>query len=409
MTTLKALDWVKKVVFDNYTFAKRTYEDIKDIIDSYPSVDVWIEERQSEKREKKCILCIKVVLQVVSFEKTYDIPVVLWVPLLYPREAPIVSLVIEEGFVIKQGNYVHSDGRCYHPCIEFWDEYSCESTLIRLFVSLKKAFSKDVPIVFLQSGCIFKSSCSTSSKDLSNDYDLSAISKSQTSLEQSSPPPLPDKPPSFLIKTPFSLQKNNLIELPQKKSVNILDSACIDAGVPSMSSSNFDLVKKPLNPIVEQLIKQIAITLQENAQTSQKTIAQLLFQVKNDREKILRSQAQIEREKTEITHIKEQCQKNIDILKEKIESSKLLIEKCKNMQEPSIDDIVIPGNALSEQFYDLISDEKSIEDTIHVLVKMLEKERIDFDTFLKYTRNLAREQFMKKALIRKIKKLESSS
>lgn len=312
-------------------------------------MDVWIEEREFEKQEKKCILCIKVVLPVVSFEKTYDVPVLLWVPLLYPREAPIVSLVVEEGFVIKQGNYVHSDGRCCHPCIEFWDEYSCDSTLTQLFVSLKKAFSRDVPVVSLESSCIFKSSYSTSSKDLSNDYDLSAISKSQISLEQLSPPPLPDKPSSFLIKTPFSLQKDNSIEIPQKKWVNILDSSCNDTEVPTTSSSSFNLAKRPLDPVVEQLIKQIAITLHENAQASQKTIAQLLFQVKNDREKILRSQAQIEREKTEIAHIKEQCQKNIDILKERIESCKLLIEKCKNMQEPSIDDVVISENALSEQ------------------------------------------------------------
>ncbi|KTW28046.1 hypothetical protein T552_01908 [Pneumocystis carinii B80] len=408
MTTLKALDWVKKAVFDIYTFPERTYEDIKDIIDSYLSVDVWIEERQSIKQREECILSIKVILPVVSFEQTYNIPVVLWVPLLYPREAPIVWVIVEEGFVIKQSSYVHSDGRCYHPCIEFWDEYSCESTLARLFVSLKKAFSKDLPIVFLESGRVSKSSCSTSSKDLSNDYDLSKLFRSQISLEQSSPPPLPDKPSNFLIKTPFSFQKDNLIELSQKKSANILDSTYIDTEVPAMSSSNISLVKRPLNPITEQLIKQIALILHENAQESQKTMAQLFFQVKNDREKILRSQAQIEREKTEIIHIKEQCQKNIDILKEKILASKSLIQKCKNIQLPSIDDIVISENTLSQQFYDLITDEKSIEDTIHILSKFLENERIDLDTFLKHTRNLAREQFIKKALIKKINELLDS-
>ncbi|KAG4304832.1 hypothetical protein PORY_001885 [Pneumocystis oryctolagi] len=403
----------------NYSFPEKTYNDIKDLIDSYPTIEFWIENYEFEKYKEQRVLAVKVVFPIIFHDNSYDIPVVLWVPLLYPQKAPAVLIVSEEGTVIKQNSYIDSYGYCHHPCLEFWNECSNDS-LIHLCISLRNAFSKDIPIIFQASSCasqtstdiprsfsfIFpKNSLDNYNLFVKSDEIMSSTSafKSEASVEQSFPPPLPNKPSSFLAKSSH-LQQDISSGLMKKTPINILDSPDVDVQAYNLSSLSIDSIKKPLNPVNAQLIKQIAIILQENAEKTLKTIAQLLLQVKSDREKILRSQTQIEREMTELFHFKEQCEKKILILKKKIQTSRSLIEKYKGMKEPLIDDIIIPQNSLSKQFYDLVSDEKSIEDTIYVLWRLLEEERIDLDIFLKHTRNLAQEQFMKKVLIKKINK-----
>ncbi|KAG5518557.1 hypothetical protein PMAC_002953 [Pneumocystis sp. 'macacae'] len=392
------LSWIKKIVFDNYIFPERTYNDVKDMIDSYPSMDFWTENYEFEEQKQE-VLTIKVVFSVIFCDSSHNIPVILWIPLSYPQKAPAVSIVSEGDTVIKQNNYIDSDGRCNHPFLTLWNEHSDDSSLINLCIFLRKAFSKDIPITSLASKHTSSSFDSIYPKNLSNECDLS-----EKSFKYLSPPPLPDKPSNFLVKSTHLLQTNILPGLIKKEPVNILDSPDIDLCVSDLSSLTIDSIQKPLNPVNLQLIKQIVFILQENAEKAQKIIAQSLFQAKCDREKVLRSQAQIERERTKIVYFKEHCEKNLFILKERIEASESLIEKYRNIKEHPIDDIVIPKNALSEQFYDLISDEKSIEDVIHVLWKMLEIGKIDLDIFLKHTRNLAQEQFMKKALIKKINK-----
>ncbi|KTW29979.1 uncharacterized protein T551_01923 [Pneumocystis jirovecii RU7] len=400
------LNWIKKFVFDkdkNYAFPERAYNDVKDMIDSYPSMDFWIENYEFEK-QKQQVLAIKIIFSIIFHDNSYDIPVVLWIPLLYPQKAPAVLIVSEEGTVIRQNNHIDFDGRCNYPYLTLWNEHSSDCNLIRLCIFLRKVFSKDIPIVSSASEHISRSFSSTYPKSSLNDYDLPVKSS-----KYSFPPPLPDKPSNFLIKSAPLLRTNIPSEFIKKEPVNILDSPDINACAQDLSSLAVNSIQKPLNPINLQLIKQIAFVLQENAKKVQKTIAQSLSQAKSDRRKVLRFQAQIEREKTEFVYFKEQCEKNISILKERIEASEFLIRKYKNIEEYPIDDVVIPKNHLSEQFYELISDQKSIEDAIYVLWKMLESERIDLDTFLKHTRNLAQEQFMKKALIKKInQKLEIS-
>jgi len=51
---------------------------------------------------------------------------------------------------------------------------------------------------------------------------------------------------------------------------------------------------------------------------------------------------------------------------------------------------------------DLVAEDNAIEDTIYHLHRALNAGRIDLDRFLRTTRVLAEEQFMKRALIERI-------
>jgi len=69
---------------------------------------------------------------------------------------------------------------------------------------------------------------------------------------------------------------------------------------------------------------------------------------------------------------------------------------------PDIDDVLVCPTVVGSQLYSLVADEKACEDARVALGRGLDKGRITLDVFVKQTRSLAREEFLKKALIRKI-------
>ena len=108
-------------------------------------------------------------------------------------------------------------------------------------------------------------------------------------------------------------------------------------------------------------------------------------------------------EVSELQRLIAASKENEDILKSKIEQAKTVINDANSRPDPNIDDVVCAENVVYNQLYDLVTEDYAIEDTIYVLSKALENDRINLDTFLKHIRTLAREQFMKRALVEKIK------
>lgn len=59
----------------------------------------------------------------VSFRgATYMFPVTLWVPLEFPRAAPITFVTPTKSMAVRAGQYVSAEGRVYHPYLAGWRE-----------------------------------------------------------------------------------------------------------------------------------------------------------------------------------------------------------------------------------------------------------------------------------------------
>ncbi|KAL1868342.1 Suppressor protein stp22 of temperature-sensitive alpha-factor receptor and arginine permease [Paecilomyces lecythidis] len=71
---------------------------------------------------------------------------------------------------------------------------------------------------------------------------------------------------------------------------------------------------------------------------------------------------------------------------------------------PPIDDVLVAPTVVGKQLYDLVADERGIQQAIYALQSALVKGIIGVDTWSRHTRGLAREAFLKRALIRKIGK-----
>ncbi|KAL5048619.1 hypothetical protein BDW71DRAFT_177131 [Aspergillus fruticulosus] len=71
---------------------------------------------------------------------------------------------------------------------------------------------------------------------------------------------------------------------------------------------------------------------------------------------------------------------------------------------PPIDDILVAPTVVGKQLYDLVAEDRGIQQALYALQGALVKGIIGVDTWSRHTRGLAREAFLKRALIRKIGK-----
>lgn len=69
---------------------------------------------------------------------------------------------------------------------------------------------------------------------------------------------------------------------------------------------------------------------------------------------------------------------------------------------PAIDDVLVAPTVVGKQLYDLVADEQGIQHALYALQAALVRGVIGVDSWSRHTRGLAREAFLKRALIRKI-------
>jgi hypothetical protein len=62
-------------------------------------------------------------LPVMFRGATYNIPLSIWVPHAYPRQAPIAFVTPAKDMMIRPSNHVDLAGKCYHPYLANWAQH----------------------------------------------------------------------------------------------------------------------------------------------------------------------------------------------------------------------------------------------------------------------------------------------
>ncbi|RVD81665.1 uncharacterized protein DFL_009517 [Arthrobotrys flagrans] len=233
------------------------------------------------------------------------------------------------------------------------------------------------------------------------------IAVQPTNQQQQRPISIHGYPPQQLPSAGPSNLNPSAAKLPQRsqsqrKPFNILDADDGAGTLPVPTSKTAVPPPLPPNPEKDRLINEIARILQQKAEAaSVKTVASL-EQTASQAEAMAKTEAYMERERMELIRINDVCEKDQRILNERIGMADELIREVRDREAPNIDAVVVAPTVVHNQLYELVTDDMAIEDTIYVLGKALDKERITLDVFLKHTRALAREQFTKRALVKKI-------
>lgn len=131
--------------------------------------------------------------------------------------------------------------------------------------------------------------------------------------------------------------------------------------------------------------------------------------------------SQLQAELGDLQQLDASLASNEQILKGAMIEADRVMENARRRQAPDVDDVLVAPTVVGQQLYTLAAEERGIADALFVLGRALDKGRITADVFVKVgyqdlamtigmlikkqqTRSLAREQFLKKALIKKIAK-----
>ncbi|KAL0639106.1 Suppressor protein stp22 of temperature-sensitive alpha-factor receptor and arginine permease [Maublancomyces gigas] len=139
----------------------------------------------------------------------------------------------------------------------------------------------------------------------------------------------------------------------------------------------------PPNPEKDHLLQEISRALHTRAESALAKTHTSLEQTAAQCESIIRAEAKMERERAELGRAIELCDKDAEILRERIAMAGEVIRDAESREVPGVDTVVVAPTVVHTQLYDLVTEDMAIEDTIYVLGRALDRERISLDVFLK--------------------------
>lgn len=110
----------------------------------------------------------------------------------------------------------------------------------------------------------------------------------------------------------------------------------------------------------------------------------------------------LQAESAQLTQLTALLTSNHSILQDSLRQADSVIENSAGHPAPDIDELLVAPTVVGNQLYELVAEERALADAVFVLGRAVERGRIAPQTFARMTRGLAREWYLKKALVRKI-------
>ncbi|TEY38067.1 hypothetical protein BOTCAL_0503g00020 [Botryotinia calthae] len=200
---------------------------------------------------------------------------------------------------------------------------------------------------------------------------------------QQTPPPQPQAkppPPPDLLDAPLTLS------------------------IPDASSANLPAPPVPPNPEMDMLLHKLANALhsQRLHHTTQTTSS--IPGLQSQQKSMLTTLSAMQSEISALESLSTLLSNNTTVLHTSLQTADKLLQTSQHRTPPSIDELLVAPTVVGNQLYELVCEERSLGDAIDVLGKAVERGRISGPTFAKMTRGLAREWYLKKALVRKIER-----
>ncbi|KAG8628085.1 hypothetical protein KVT40_003958 [Elsinoe batatas] len=158
----------------------------------------------------------------------------------------------------------------------------------------------------------------------------------------------------------------------------------------------------PPNPEKEHLLALLSTSLTTLAASritqSQSALAPLTTQ----RQALLSAHASLQAEIAQLQHLEASLATNEHILHQSIRDCTALIESSKKMPQPNIDEVLVAPTVAAQQLWNLCAEEAAIREALWCMQRAVGAGRVSGAEFVRSTRALAREAFLKMALARKV-------
>ncbi|KAH7313791.1 UEV domain-containing protein [Stachybotrys elegans] len=158
----------------------------------------------------------------------------------------------------------------------------------------------------------------------------------------------------------------------------------------------------PPNPEKDALLRQLAQTLAAMRQRSRQQNESSMAGLQAQRAAMQSVFPVLQSELGQLGHLSGILTSNTIILREALHKADAVIEGSGRHPTPDIDELLVAPTVVSNQLYMTVAEERALGDAIFMLGRAVERGRISPAVFAKLTRSLAREWYLKKALVRKI-------
>ncbi|EAA30492.1 UEV-domain-containing protein [Neurospora crassa] len=158
----------------------------------------------------------------------------------------------------------------------------------------------------------------------------------------------------------------------------------------------------PPNPEKDALLRQLASTLYTHRQHARAQNDSSLAGLQAQRTAMDQAATTLQAEYAQLSQLSALLTSNTDILQESLRKADAVIENSKTLKEPDIDELLVAPTVVGNQLYELVAEERALADAIFMLGRAVERGRIAPGTHAKMVRGLAREWYLKKALVKKI-------
>ncbi|KAJ4354880.1 Suppressor protein stp22 of temperature-sensitive alpha-factor receptor and arginine permease [Ascochyta clinopodiicola] len=192
---------------------------------------------------------------------------------------------------------------------------------------------------------------------------------------------------------------------PRAAPVNLLDDS-LEVTLPSQQGNQTSLPLPPVPPnpqkdaLLTALSQALVAQTRQTVASNQAAVAPLRAQ----QQALQTAYSRLQAELGELHQLDAALASNEQILKGAMVEADRAMDDARRRQAPDVDDVLVAPTVVGQQLYTLAAEERGIADALFVLGRALDRGRITADVFVKQTRSLAREQFLKKALVKKIAK-----
>ncbi|KAF9227963.1 UEV-domain-containing protein [Gyrodon lividus] len=180
---------------------------------------------------------------------------------------------------------------------------------------------------------------------------------------------------------------------------NLLDEST-ESPVPQPSIGSAP--PRPPNPELLQLHTQVY----DKIRSEFASLSQLMLldaeRLRTEQTDLLAGEPAIRDEMGRLEAVRDVCRTVSARLRSTVEQAERNLTELRRKGDPEVDELVCSTSIVHNQLINLVAEDSAIEDTIYHLHRALNTGRIDLERFLRTTRVLAEEQFMKRALIEKI-------
>ncbi|CAO2651765.1 Nn.00g000480.m01.CDS01 [Neocucurbitaria sp. VM-36] len=190
-----------------------------------------------------------------------------------------------------------------------------------------------------------------------------------------------------------------------KPPIDLLDDS-LEVTLPSQTGNQVPLPVPPVppNPEKDALLRALSQTLVAQIRQTISSNTAAIAPLRAQQAALQTAYARLQSELGELQQLDAALSSNEHILKGAMLEADRVMEDARQRKAPDVDDVLVAPTVVGGQLYALAAEEKAIADALFVLGRALDKGRVGADVFVKQTRSLAREQFLKKALVKKIAK-----